>query len=103
MKESRSEALWNEEMVRCGTVVFIAERMMEARLRNYIECNEETKEDGQKHYGMFGSSHSEKVKEALLRWYGHVIRKDEEETLWNENIRRCGMADISKGNKAVVV
>ena len=38
-----------------------------------------------------------------MRWYGHVIRKDEEETLWNENIRRCGMADISKGNKAVVV
>ena len=40
---------------------------------------------------------AEKVREARLRWCGHVIRRDEEswsETLWNEEIRRCGVVDI---------
>ena len=44
MKESWSEALWNEEIGRCGAVDIV-----------------------------------EKMREARLRWYGHVIRRDEGE------------------------
>ena len=40
----------------------------------------------------------EKVREARLRWYGHVIRRDEGELVRdNEEIRRrCGVVDISE-------
>ena len=41
---------------------------------------------------------AEKVREARLRWYGHVIIRDEElvrDILWNEEIRRCGVVDIA--------
>ena len=42
---------------------------------------------------------AEKVREARLRWYGHVIRKDEElvrDILWIEEIRRCGVVNIAE-------
>jgi hypothetical protein len=38
------------------------------------------------------------VREARLRWNGHVIRRDEgswSQTLWNEEIRRCRVVDIA--------
>ena len=48
---------------------------------------------------------AEKVREARLRWYGHVIRRDEEswsETLWNEEIRRCGVVHCREGERSKV-
>jgi hypothetical protein len=43
---------------------------------------------------------AEKVREARLRWYGHVIRRDEGELvrdIWNEEIRRrSGLVDIAE-------
>jgi hypothetical protein len=43
---------------------------------------------------------AEKVREARLRWYGHVIRRDEGELvrdIWNEEIRRRSvLVDIAE-------
>ena len=64
------------------------------------------KESPQIHYQMKRSEDegrwvdiAEKVREARLRWYGHVIRRDEGEpsdTLSNEEIRRCGVVNIAE-------
>jgi hypothetical protein len=46
---------------------------------------------------------AEKIREARLRWYGHVIRRDEGELardIWNEEIRRCEVVDIEKVREA---
>ena len=40
---------------------------------------------------------AEKMREARLRWCGHVIREMKESwsnILWNEEIKRCGVADM---------
>jgi hypothetical protein len=40
---------------------------------------------------------AKKAREARLRWYGHIIRRDEGELLWNEEIRgRCEVVDIAE-------
>jgi hypothetical protein len=42
---------------------------------------------------------AEKMREARLRWYGHVIRRDEGELvkdIMDGEIRRCGLVNIAE-------
>jgi hypothetical protein len=63
--------------------------------RSETLCNEEIRRCGV-------VDNPENVRKAWLRWYGHVIRREEKreswsDILWNEEIgRRCGVVDIAE-------